>query len=780
MWPPLARRALLAAAAGALLVGLVTACGGGGAHLLAPRLPEAELRLPPDEQPVPLHGAAPPRLIQSAALIHAGSARTTYSVDGTGYAVAVLDTGCYTSHSDFPGGKIVYQHNYSTENAADGNDVTDNNGHGTHVASTIAGNGTHTGIAPGADLVILKVLPGTTTAEANALDWLIANHDTYNITAVNMSLGVNVNWTSVVTNYSGIQGKVETLRAAGVAVAIAAGNGFYTASSAQGMDFPAIIPDSTSVGAVYDADTGGWSYGSGAVANSSAADRICPFSQRLSDSTGGAYRTDVFAPGAVVTAAGTSSTTASADLHGTSMATPVAAGSIVLLQQYYANLWGVLPTVDQVEGWLRDNATTANDGDDEDDNVTHTGADFKRLDVLAAMDAMPRPPDLEITAVTPSTTTPMAGATFSVDVTVHNRGSGNAGAFVVGLYQDLAAAPTTASTADATLPIASLNAGASTTVTFSSRSYPSEGTYTLWALADSAAAVNESDETNNYGPASGRTMTVVSAVAAPTNLGLSPGSVASRAGELQALVAGYRDANGAGTIAYAALAVDGSALRARWVRATNRLYLQGDDGSSWLGGFAPGSYHTVRNREGWLDCRHTTIGESGNDLTISWSLLPNGEWTGSTRGVSTMVQDQAALGSGWSSAGQWTVQPAAFSFAIAGSAGFSGQAHDTAVSSLTAAPATWSAGGTGTLTVRLANPGRSDERSQVLTVYDGLHPLARLVVDFLGKGAWRQGSLSCPAPYDAGGALTLSAALSPARLETATGNNSGQLLVPVR
>ncbi|MFE2094582.1 S8 family serine peptidase [Streptomyces sp. NPDC059460] len=77
--------------------------------------------------------------------------------DGTGTKVAVLDTGIDPDHPDVAG-RVK-----KTQNFTDDPDAVDHHGHGTHVASTIAGSGAasggkYKGVAPGADLYIGKVL----------------------------------------------------------------------------------------------------------------------------------------------------------------------------------------------------------------------------------------------------------------------------------------------------------------------------------------------------------------------------------------------------------------------------------------------------------------------------------------------------------------------------------------------------------------------------------------------------------------------------------------------
>ncbi|MEO0936450.1 MAG: S8 family serine peptidase, partial [Cyanobacteria bacterium J06641_2] len=183
----------------------------------------------------------------------------------------------------------------------------------------------------------------------------------------------------IFSDHKNIKLLINNLKDNKVAVVAAAGNDFYRHSSKQGMASPAIIHETISVGAVYDAEVGERTYASGARTFVSAPDRITSFSQRLHQSINPRKSTDVFAPGAPIISSGISHDNHSSEDSGTSQATPVVTGVILLLQEYHLKRTGYLPSVDDLKRYLRDGGVVINDGDDEDDNVTNTGLDFIRL-----------------------------------------------------------------------------------------------------------------------------------------------------------------------------------------------------------------------------------------------------------------------------------------------------------------------------------------------------------------------------------------------------------------
>ena len=120
-----------------------------------------------------------------------GDASSTVSGNGNGSvntAVAIIDTGIDTDHPDL---NVVGGTNCST-----GRSYDDGNGHGTHVAGTVAaiddGSGV-VGVAPGAKLYAVRVLnnsgSGSWSSVACGIDWVTHNAASKGIKVANMSLG---------------------------------------------------------------------------------------------------------------------------------------------------------------------------------------------------------------------------------------------------------------------------------------------------------------------------------------------------------------------------------------------------------------------------------------------------------------------------------------------------------------------------------------------------------------------------------------------------------------
>ncbi|WFB84054.1 MULTISPECIES: S8 family peptidase [Streptomyces] len=229
---------------------------------------------------------------------------------GEGVTAYVIDTGVRVTHQE-----ISDRASYGYD-AVDGDTTaSDGNGHGTHVATTIAG--TTYGVAKKAEVVAVRVLDnngsGTTAGVIAGIDWVTANHSGPSV--ANLSLGGGASTT--------LDNAVRASIASGVTYAVAAGNSAANASSYS----PARVTEALTVGATTNTDA------------------------RASYSNYGAVL-DLFAPGSSITAGWNTGDTATNTISGTSMATPHVAGAAAV---YLAGHSSATPA--QVSTALVDGAT---------------------------------------------------------------------------------------------------------------------------------------------------------------------------------------------------------------------------------------------------------------------------------------------------------------------------------------------------------------------------------------------------------------------------------------
>nr|BAL55178.1 peptidase S8/S53 [uncultured Acetothermia bacterium]BAL60219.1 peptidase S8/S53 [Candidatus Acetothermum autotrophicum] len=298
-----------------------------------------------------LHAISPqprtqPQLAESVPLIQANQVHAL-GITGSGVRIAILDTGIDTDHPDFstvtPGDRIVAQNCFLTGASCPSppNVAEDGNGHGTHVSGIAASDGSvsSVGVAPAAQLVAVKVLrdngSGYLSDTVAALDWIYNNNASLNVKVVNMSLGSSTLYTPPCDSaYPAMTTAINNLRAIGVISFAASGNN----SNATQMSLPACITSAVSVGAVYDANVGGISWGIPVVCTdpTTAADQVVCITNGVPD---------LQAPGALITSSVNGGGTAT--YGGTSMASPHAAGTAALLLQAKPAL-----TPDQIETLL--------------------------------------------------------------------------------------------------------------------------------------------------------------------------------------------------------------------------------------------------------------------------------------------------------------------------------------------------------------------------------------------------------------------------------------------
>jgi subtilisin family serine protease len=246
--------------------------------------------------------------------------------NGSGVNVAVLDTGIDAAHPDFAG-KIVAGQNFvpaGQPGGGDPSDVTDGFGHGTHVASIIAGTGAadggyYTGVAPGARLIIGKVL---NDAGSGLDSWIIDGMEwatqVEHARIVSMSLGPG----SASDGTDPMSQAVNDLTAqTGALFVIAAGN---AGPSAQTVASPGAADAALTVGAV------------------DKSDHLASFSSRGPRLGDYAIKPEIAAPGVDIVAARAPGTPIGDQdpvdqyytrLSGTSMATPHVAGAAAILAE---------------------------------------------------------------------------------------------------------------------------------------------------------------------------------------------------------------------------------------------------------------------------------------------------------------------------------------------------------------------------------------------------------------------------------------------------------------
>lgn len=235
----------------------------------------------------------------------------TYNTTASNVHTYIIDTGVLGSHNEFSG---RMGNGFTAIN--DGRGWTDCNGHGTHVAGTVAGS-TY-GVAKGATVHAVRVLgcngSGSNSGVIAGMDWVAQNAQFPAVANMSLGGGASTATDNAVTN----------MRNSNVTVVVAAGNDNADACGGS----PARSADAITVGSTTSSDS------------------------RSSFSNFGTC-VDIFAPGSSITSAWHTGNSVTNTISGTSMASPHVAGVAAL---YLADNAGASPG--QVENAIFNNATS--------------------------------------------------------------------------------------------------------------------------------------------------------------------------------------------------------------------------------------------------------------------------------------------------------------------------------------------------------------------------------------------------------------------------------------
>ena len=239
-------------------------------------------------------------LAQSALQINANRVWLEHGIEGKNIRIAVLDTGIDSNHQDLQ--NVILEKDFTGEG------TDDEHGHGTHVASTIAGSGKssaglYKGIAPEASLMDIKVLnkqgSGRLSDTIAGIEYAVIN----NADVISMSLGAIIPCNGL--DATSLASDVAVKK--GIVVVVAAGNSGPLPGT---IGSPGCAREVITVGAV------------------DHLDKIAVFSSR-GPTLDGRVKPDIVAPGVLITAA--KSGGGYTIMSGTSMSTPMVSGVVALI-----------------------------------------------------------------------------------------------------------------------------------------------------------------------------------------------------------------------------------------------------------------------------------------------------------------------------------------------------------------------------------------------------------------------------------------------------------------
>ncbi len=301
------------------------------------------------------------------------------NLTGIHQSVCVIDTGVNYSHPDLGGcssesflagncSRVIAGYDFGDND----NNPMDYNGHGTHVAGIVGASGGIFGMAPNVSIVAVKVFndsgDGTSDMIISAIDWCVNNASVYNISVITMSLGLSDGGSSLLRDsycdveFSGLRNAIDAAVAENISVIVASGNDGNTTH----IGVPACIENVTP------------------IASSTKTNSISSFSNRNN-------MTQLFATGGTLEGGGSCSPGnmdsnricstykdgAYIAFSGTSMAAPMVAGAIAILNQFL-NLTSQLMTPQEIETILNQTGVLV-------DDISGSGLNYSRIDIYSAI-----------------------------------------------------------------------------------------------------------------------------------------------------------------------------------------------------------------------------------------------------------------------------------------------------------------------------------------------------------------------------------------------------------
>jgi serine protease AprX len=342
----------------------------------------------------PLDGAA---RASSPGILEVGAPRVwrQLGLTGRGVAVAILDSGI-APHPDLAG-RIVASVDFTSGRNGVLVPPADPGGHGTHVAGLVAGDGTasggaYAGVAPGANLIDVRVIAASGSTSVSTLiagmQWVLAHRADYNIRVVNLSAGG-----PATSSYRDdpLATAAEVLVFAGITVVVSAGN---AGPAVRTITSPGTDPFVITVGGIDDSGTA-----------TTSDDALASWSSRGVTPIDGLAKPDLVAPGRKIVSLRSPGSTLDLELpdrlvagldplapayfrlSGTSMAAPVVTGVVALMLEHNPAL-----TPAQLKAGLKGTATALTYGspDSTGSGLVNASAAVAATDqtVVAAVDTV--------------------------------------------------------------------------------------------------------------------------------------------------------------------------------------------------------------------------------------------------------------------------------------------------------------------------------------------------------------------------------------------------------